>query len=78
MTTRTLRERMGEHRDYPKRDVFTEPAGEHFTKRGHSVSDLKGQVLEKVKNGDPFVLRARESVLIKKFDSFRHCLNKEP
>ena len=78
MTTRTFRDRMGEHRDYPKRDVHTEPAGEHFTKRGHSVSDLKGQVLEKVKNSDPFVLRARESMLIKKFDSFRHGLNKEP
>jgi hypothetical protein len=34
MTTRSFKVRMGEHRDYPKRDVFTEPAGEHFTKRG--------------------------------------------
>ena len=59
MTTRSFRERMGEHRDYLKRDVVTEQEGEHFTKRGHSVSDLKGQVLEKVKNSDPFVLRAR-------------------
>ena len=49
MTTRSFRERMGKHHDYPKRDVVTEPAGEHFTKRGHSVSDLKGQVVEKVK-----------------------------
>ena len=78
MTSRTFRERMGEHRDYPKRDVITEPAGEHFTKRGHSVADMKGQVLEKVKNSDPYVLRARESMLIRKFDSFRHGLNKEP
>ena len=37
MTTRTFRERMDEHRDYPKRDVFTEPAGEHFTKRKGTV-----------------------------------------
>ena len=55
---------MGEHRDYPKRDVVTEPAGEHFTRRGHSVADLKGQVLEKVRYSDSFVLRARESRLI--------------
>ena len=78
MTSRTFRERMGEHRDYPKRDQLAEPSGEHFNKRGHSVSDLKGQVLEKVRSKDPFVLRARESMLIKKFDTFRHGLNKEP
>ena len=45
MTTRTFKDRLGEHRDYPKRDFITEPAGEHFTHRGHSVADMKGQVL---------------------------------
>ena len=69
---------MGEHRDYPKRAQLTEPTGEHFNRRGHAVSDLKGQVLEKVRSKDPFVLCARESMLIKKFDTFRHGLNKEP
>ena len=64
---------MGEHRDYSKRDILTK----HFNKRGHTVSDMKGQVIEKVKNKNPFVLRTRESMLIKKFDTFRHGLNKE-
>jgi hypothetical protein len=77
MTSRTFKQRMSEHRDYPKRDVLTEPSGEHFTKRGHNVAHLKGQVLEKVKNRDPFVLKSREAMLIKKFDTFRHGLNKE-
>jgi hypothetical protein len=78
MTSRPFRARMSEHRDYPKRDVDTEPSGKHFTKRGHSVSDMRGLVLEQVKSKDPFVLRARESMLIKKFDTFRHGLNNEP
>ena len=65
VTSRTFKERMGEHRDYPKRDVLTEPSGEHFNERGHTVADLKEQVIKKVKNKDPFVLRARESMLIK-------------
>ena len=78
MTSRTFKQRMGEHRDYAKQDVLTEPAGEHFNLRGHTVADMKGQVLEKVKNLDPFILRARESQLIRKFDSFRHGQNKEP
>ena len=71
---------ISEHKlsDYPKLDVITEPTGERFTQRGHSVADMKGQVLEKVKNSDTYVLRARESMLIRKFDSFRHGLNKEP
>ena len=78
MTTRKFKERMAEHRDYPKRDVQTEPSGEHFTQHGHTVADLRGQVLEKVKSKDPFILRAREALLIQKFDTFRRGLNKEP
>ena len=62
----------------PKRGEITKPAGEHFTKRGHSVADLRGLVLEKIKSKDPFVLRARESMLIKRFDTYSHGLNKEP
>ena len=77
MASRKFKDRMGEHRDYSKRDILTEPSGEHFNKRGHTVSDMKGQVIEKVKNKNPFVLRTRESMLIKKFDTFRHGLNKE-
>ena len=78
MTSRSFKKRFSEHRDYPKRDVITEPSGEHFTKRGHSVANLKGQVLEKVKSKDPFILKSRESYLIKKFDTFKNGLNKEP
>ena len=78
MTTRPFRKRLAEHRDYPKRDVLTEPSWEHFSQKGHSVADLNGQVLEKVRSKDPFILKARESFLIKKFDTFRNGLNKEP
>ena len=77
MTSRKFKDRMGEHRDYPKRDVVTEPAGEHFTKKGHTVADMKGQVIEKVRSKDPFILRARESMHIRKFDTHRRGLNRE-
>ena len=76
-TKRQFKDRLAEHRDYPKRDVLTEPSGEHFTKRGHNVAHLKGLVLEKVRNADPFILKAREHLLIRKFDSFHHGLNQE-
>ena len=57
---------MSEHRGYAERDVLTEPSGEHFTKRGHNVAHLKGQLLEKVKNMDPLVPMSREAIFIKK------------
>ena len=68
MTSRSFKTRMGEHRDYEKRDVLTEPSGEHFNTRGHTVADIKGQVIEKVRSKEPFVLRAREAILIRTFD----------
>ena len=58
-------------------EVITEPAGEHFCLPGHSVSDLEGVVIERVKNKDPFVLKVREHMFIQKFDTFRNGLNKE-
>ena len=36
-----------------------------------------GQLLEKVQSRDPFVLKSREAMLIKKFYTYRHWLNKE-
>ena len=78
MTTRKFKDRLTEHRDYPKRDVTTEPSGKHFTKSGHNVAHMKGLVLEKVRSPDPYVLKSREHLLIQKFNSFRQGLNQEP
>ena len=60
-----------------KREIFTEPAGEHFNQPGHSVADIEGIVLLEIKNRDPFILKCREHLLIQKFDSFKNGLNKE-
>ena len=54
-----------------------QPAGEHFTTKGHSVAHLKGMVVEQVSNRDPFVLEAREKFFIQRFDTFHCGLNKE-
>jgi hypothetical protein len=71
MTTRQFKDRLAEHRDYPKRDVITEPAGEHFNKPRHGVHHLRGQALEKVRNKDPYVIKAREHML------FRNLIHSE-
>ena len=76
-TTQSFQKRFSQHRDYVKREITSEASGEHFNLPGHSVADMQGLVLEKVKSKDPFVLKAREHFFIQKFDSFRHGLNRE-
>ena len=76
-TTRKFKDRFGEHRNYVKGNVETEPAGKHFNSRGHDVSHLQGLVIEKVNSSDPFILKAREHLLIQKFNTFKSGLNKE-
>ena len=55
-----------------------EPSALHFCQAGHSSHDLIALGLEMVRSKDPFVLKAREHLLIKKFDSFRNGLKQEP
>ena len=78
MTKRKFSTRMSEHRDYAKFHKTDEPSGEHFCQPGHSFHHIQGLAVEKVMNKDPFVLKAREAWLIKKFDCHRNGLNKEP
>ena len=78
LSTRKYQNRLSEHRDYVKNEKLSEPCGDHFNLPGHSLQHLQGMVLEQVKSKDPFVLRARESLLIQKLDSYNRGLNKEP
>ena len=78
MSTRKFQKRFYEHQYYIKPEKITEPSGDHFSLPGHSLHDLKGMVLEEVKSPDPFILRAREALLIQKFNTFNNGLNKEP
>ena len=78
LTKRKFQHRFSEHLGYVKSDKISEPSGEHFNLPGHKLSDIEGMVLEKVRNRNPYILRAREELLIKKFDSFNFGLNKEP
>ena len=70
--------RMAEHLGYIRTKKLSEPAGLHFNKPNHSISDFKHCILEEVRSKDQFILRSRESHYIAKFDSFRFGLNKEP
>ena len=64
--------------DYVTSRKMDEPSAQHFCQAGHSAHDLVALGLEHVRSRDPFILRAREHLLIKKFDSYRNGLNQEP
>ena len=76
-TKRNFKERLSEHRYYPKRDVTTEPSGSHFTKSCHNISHVRRLILEQVRSSDPFILKTREHLLIQKFDTVRNGLTQE-
>ena len=77
MTKRKFQIRFSEHLGYIKSDKTNEPSGEHFSLPGHKLSDIEGMVLEHVRSDNPYILRAREELLIQKFDSYKFGLNKE-
>ena len=77
-TTRKFKKRIYEHTNYVNVRNLEEPSAEHFCKPGHKVHNLQAIGIEKVRNLDPFILKAREHWLIKKFDAFRNGLNQEP
>ena len=71
-------QRMAQHRGYVNNRNLNQPTGNHFNQPGHSVSDMKITVLEKVKQRDELYRREREKYFINKFDTFKNGLNKQP
>ena len=75
-TERPLKERIAEHKGYIRTNKVNQPIGEHFSKPGHALHDLKVTVLENVKNRDTQYRKERESYLIRKFNAFYKGMNK--
>ena len=77
-TKRKFKKRLYEHLNYVNVKNFEEPSAEHFCKPGHKVHNLLAIGIEQVRSHDPFIMKAREHWIIKKFDSFKNGLNQEP
>ena len=77
-TTRKFKKRIYEHINYINVRNLEEPSAQHFCKPGHKVHNILAVGIEQVRNLDPFILKAREHWIIKKFDSYRNGLNQEP
>ena len=77
-TERELRERISEHRGYIHNKVKSQATGAHFNLPGHSLSDMKVTILEKVKSKDDLYRKERESYHIRKFNTFYRGINRKP
>ena len=73
---RSLQKRFSEHRDYVKNEHLSQATGWHFNKKGHSVSDMRVTILEKVFSLDEALRLERESHFIKMYNTFYKGINK--
>ena len=74
VTERSAKVRFSEHvgsATQPCQANTTKPVGVHFRLPGHSHSDMGFLPIEKVRNKDRFVMEARESYWIKKYNSVK-------
>ena len=53
----------------PKQFGTSKPVGAHFQQPGHSVKDMNILPIEKIRSKDPFVIKIRKSLCIKKLDT---------
>ena len=75
---RELKDRISEHVGYIRTNKKSEASGEHFNLPGHSLSNMKVTIIEKVLKQDELYRKERETIHIRKFNTFYNGLNKKP
>ena len=73
---RTLQNRFSEHKGYAVNQKINKATGEHFSQKGHRVSDMKVTILEKIFSSDPAIRKEREKFFILKMNTKYKGLNK--
>ena len=78
-TSQQFRARMGQHRNSVSPVLglgeASTPVGFHFSLPGHSLQHMQCIALEQVRSKDPYVILARESFWIRKYQAISHGLN---
>ena len=78
ITNREFRERIYEHIGYVKNRRLDMTTQAHFNIPGHSKSNMRFTILEKVNSTDPLYGREREKLLIRKFITFYRGVSRTP
>ena len=76
-TGRMLKARFSDHKGYINNQVVSVTTGDHFNLPGHSLANMKIQILEKVKFPNEQYRKERESYLINKFNTYYNGLNRQ-
>ena len=76
-TGRMLKARFSDHRGYINNQVVSVTTGDHFNLPGHSLANMKIQILEQVKFHNEQYRKERESYLINKFNTYYNGLNRQ-
>lgn len=75
-TERMLRDRFTEHKGYVNTNNISKTTGAHFNSKGHSVSDMRITVIEKVFSKEHQFRKEREKLYIQKFNTRYRGLNR--
>ena len=71
-----LKDRFLEHKGYANTNNQTKATGLHFNQKGHSVSNMKITVIERVFSQNPLFRKQREKMFIQKFNTKYKGLNR--
>ena len=74
---RSLQERFSEHRGYVNNGHVSKATGEHFSQKGHKLSDMRVTVLEKIFSTDPAGRKEREKLFIKERNTKYKGMNRK-
>ena len=76
-TNRTLQSRFSEHLGYVRTKQKSKATGEHFNSKGHQISDMEIQIIEKLHNTSDQYRKQREKMFIQKFNTKYRGLNQK-
>ena len=76
-TKRQLKYRIADHKSYIKSENIEQATGEHFNLPGHSISNMKVTIVERVKKNDDQYRKEREKYFINKFNTFYRGINRQ-
>ena len=76
-TSRSLQERFSEHLGYVKNKHLNKVTGEHFNAKGHTHSDMKISIIEKLHNNSDQYRKQREKLFITKFNTKYKGMNRK-
>ena len=75
-TEKSLNQRFSQHRGYVNTKKLDQATGHHFNLPGHSLSDMRISVIEKVYSKDPQMRKTRESFFINKLNTYHKGMNR--